>query len=99
MILRILKRIKFRRTIKSDESTNVVDGMVKARQLYKELSKISHPDRNPEFSDVAEELMQRIVANRFNYAALLLLKQEVIEKLHNPIYLSENQVLINVQQK
>ncbi len=73
--------MKFRRTVTSDESNNVVDGMVKARQLYKELSLRVHPDRNPDKADVAEELMKHIVENRFNYAALLNLKQEIAEKL------------------
>ena len=55
--------------------------MAKARNLYRELSVKAHPDRNPNNVEVAEDLMQRIVANRHNYAALLALKQEVIEKL------------------
>lgn len=81
ILSRFIKRLKFRSTITSDESNNVVDGMVKAQQLYKELSLVAHPDRNPDKAEIAEELMKRIVENRFNYAALLSLKQEVSEKL------------------
>lgn len=78
---RFLTRLKFRRQIKTDESSNVVDSMVKARQLYKELSFFAHPDKHLSRKDVAEEIMQRIVANRHNYSALLSLKNEIEEKL------------------
>jgi hypothetical protein len=81
ILLRFWKRLRFRRTVKRDESSNVVDSMVLARRLYKELSVKAHPDRNPNCRAEAEDLMQRIVANRFNYAALVALKQEVSEKL------------------
>lgn len=81
LISRLIKRIKFRRTISKDESNNVVDGMVKARKLYKELCSIAHPDRNPCKKDVAEEIMKRIVKNKHNYSALLVLQKEIKEKL------------------
>jgi len=71
-----INRINFRRTVNVDESTNVVDGMVKARALYKNLSITVHPDRNPEHKAEAEELMKKIVANKYNYAALVELEQE-----------------------
>lgn len=78
---RFFGRLKFRRTLKNDESINVVDSMVKARKLYKELCAIAHPDRNQDKSDIAEEIMKRIVANKHNYSALLDLQKEVREKL------------------
>ncbi|MGM9846188.1 MAG: hypothetical protein ACI30K_08205 [Muribaculaceae bacterium] len=78
---RFLARLKFRRKIKNDESCNVVDSMVKARKLYKELSVAAHPDRHPARRDVAEDIMQRITANKHNYSALLALKGEIAEKL------------------
>lgn len=81
VFVRFLKRLKFRRTLKRDESTNVVDGMVKARKLYKELCAIAHPDRNQDKRDIAEEIMKRIVANKHNYSALLAIQKEVEEKL------------------
>lgn len=77
----LLNRIRFRRKIKKDESVNVVDSIAKAQQLYRELSIKVHPDKNRDKTELAEELMQRIVANRYNYSALLSLKQEVQEKL------------------
>jgi hypothetical protein len=78
---RLFKRIRFKKTIKTDESVNVVDGMVKAKILYKELCKLAHPDRNPQKAEEAEKLMKLIVENRFNYAALLQLEKEVKDKL------------------
>lgn len=78
---RLVARIGFRKQIKSDESTNVVDGMVKARKLYKELCISAHPDRHSSQRDLAQELMQRINENKHNYAALVALKSEVKEKL------------------
>lgn len=80
-ISRFLARLKFRRRIKTDESSNVVDSIVKARQLYKELSIAAHPDKHPSRKDVAEDIMQRITANRHNYSALMSLKNEIEEKL------------------
>lgn len=80
-IIRFLNRIKFRRANRKDESKNVIDGMVRAKILYKELSMKAYPDRNPSKKDVAEDLFKRINANRFNYAMLLRLKQEVKMKL------------------
>lgn len=81
VFIRFFRRLKFRRTLKCDESLNVVDSMVKARKLYKELCAIAHPDRNQDKSDIAEEIMKRIVANKHNYSALLDLQKEVREKL------------------
>ena len=81
IFIRFLRRLKFLRTLKRDESTNVVDGMVKARKLYKELCAIAHPDRNQNKSDIAEEIMKRIVANKHNYSVLLAIQKEMEEKL------------------
>lgn len=80
-IKRFVRRICFRRKTKGDESTNVVDSMVKANRLYKELCIKAHPDKNGERIEIAEDLMIRIDANRYNYSALLLLKKEADEKL------------------
>ncbi len=81
IIRRLIARSRFRKYIRKDESINVVEGMVKARQLYKELCMEAHPDRHPSNRDVALDLMQRINENRHNYAALAALKSEVEEKL------------------
>lgn len=78
---RFFARIRFRKHIKKDESANVVDSMVKARKLYKQLSVAAHPDKHPDKITIAEDLMQRITANRHNFSELLRLKDEVDEKL------------------
>lgn len=80
-ISRFFTRLKFKRAIKTDESSNVVDSMVKARKLYKELSIAAHPDKHPLKKDIAEDLMQQITANKHNYSVLISLKNEIEEKL------------------
>lgn len=79
---RIVNRIRFRKQISYDESINVVDSIVKAKKLFKELSSLAHPDKNPDNLEVAENLMKHIVANRNNYEELLKLKKEVNDKLN-----------------
>lgn len=81
ILRRLINRIRFRNTIKRDESANVVDSMVKARRLYKELSLSAHPDKHPDKSEIAEDIMQRITKNKHNYSELLKLKIEIEEKL------------------
>ena len=81
IFIKIINRIRFRRTLKIDESTNVVDGMVKARKLYKELSLAVHPDRHPDRRKTAESLMRRVTSNKHNYSELLKLKTEIEESL------------------
>lgn len=77
---RFFRRIRFRRTIKSDQSINVVDGMVKARRLYKELSVTAHPDMHPDDSEWANDVMSRIVSNKHNYMALCEIKEEIARR-------------------
>ena len=81
VINRILNRWRFRKSILGDQSRNVVDGMVKAKALYRELSRLAHPDRHLEKREIAEDIMKRVVANRYNYSRLLALKREIEEKL------------------
>ena len=81
IFIRIINRIRFRRIIKGDESANVVDSMVKARKLYKELSLAVHPDRHPDRRKTAESLMRRVTSNKRNYSELLKLKTEIEKKL------------------
>lgn len=81
VLTRLFKRMRFRKTIKTDESINVVDGIVKARILYKKLSLQAHPDKNINRRDEAEDIMQRLTANRHNYAALVEIEKEIQEKL------------------
>ena len=81
IFIRIINRIRFRRIIKGDESANVVDSIVKARKLYKELSLAVHPDRHPDRRKTAESLMRRVTSNKRNYSELLKLKTEIEKKL------------------
>lgn len=81
-ISRFFARLNFRRVIKKDESYNVVDSMVRARKLYRELSAAAHPDRHPTKRDVAEALMQQVTANKHNYSVLISLKDEIEKKLN-----------------
>ena len=80
-IVRIINRIRFRNMIKKDESVNVVDGMVKARKLYKALAIRAHPDRHPDKREVAEELTAKLTSNKHNYVALVALKKEIENRL------------------
>lgn len=81
VISRILNRWRFRKSIKGDQTQNVVDGMVRAKTLYKELCQLAHPDRHQDKKEDAEDIMQRVVANRHNYSKLMALKREIEEKL------------------
>lgn len=74
------RRFQFRRTIKSDQSKNVVDGIVKARRLYKELCVAVHPDKHPDDVVWANDVMSRIVSNRHNFMALLEIKDEIAQR-------------------
>lgn len=80
-IIRFFTRLKYRRVIKTDESSNVVESMVKARKLYRELSIAAHPDKHPSKKDIAEGLMQQVTVNKHNYSGLISLKNEIEEKL------------------
>ena len=81
VINRILNRWRFRKSLKGDQSQNVVDGIVKAKALYKELCRLAHPDRHQDKKEIAEDIMQRVVANRHNYSKLMALKRELEENL------------------
>ena len=83
IILRFYNRLVFRRNVKKNEVPNVVEGIVKAKKLYKYLSIKVHPDRNPEKRKEAEELMARIVANKHNYAVLKKIQEEARIILNN----------------
>ena len=80
-LIRFFVRLRLRRTIKSDESVNVVDSMVKARKLYKELIIAAHPDKHPSQKVIAEDIMQRVTENKYNYSVLKSLETEIAEKL------------------
>ncbi len=54
--------------------------------LFKELSKLSHPDKfekDPEKKEIAKDLFAQIQNSRNNYTRLIELKQSVEDKLLN----------------
>lgn len=77
----ICQTIQFQESFKNDEAYNVVESMVKAKKLYKELIKQTHPDKHPNKKDIAEELTAMINNNKFNYRELLKIKDIVHDKL------------------
>ncbi len=58
--------------------SNLINSINKSKELHKELSKISHPDRyvDQKIKISAEELMKEINLNRNDYNKLLLLKEK-----------------------
>lgn len=81
-MFKILKKILLRnKTTFEHNEVNVVDSIVKARKLYKELIIKTHPDRNPQNSELANSLAQQVTENRYNYAELLKLQKIINEKL------------------
>lgn len=81
ILARLINRVRFRKHVKHDECLNVVDGMAKAKVLYKELCVLAHPDKHPGNEAEAEEIIKRITANKHNHSALVELKKEVYKKL------------------
>ena len=63
----IFKCFHKRKKVKIDEGLNVVDGISKAKKLYKELILKSHPDKHPEKEELAKEFTEQINNNRYNY--------------------------------
>lgn len=81
IIARFINRLRFRKQVKQNECLNVVNGIAKAKGLYKELCILAHPDKHPGKEAEAEEIIKRITANKHNHSALIELKKEVYEKL------------------
>lgn len=75
------KRLRLRRKIHIDEGLNVVEGISKAKTLYKELIRKAHPDRHPQKEELAKEITEAINNNRYNYRGLLELKKRVETEL------------------
>lgn len=82
IVTRFINRLRYRKTIiTSNQSSNVVEGMAKARKLYKELCFRAHPDRHPEKRGIAESLFKRVKQSRYDYATLVSLKNEIEKDL------------------
>lgn len=75
------KRLRLRRKIHIDEGLNVVEGISKAKTLYKELIRKAHPDRHPQKEELAKVITEAINNNRYNYRGLLELKKRVETEL------------------
>lgn len=76
---RFINRRRFHKNIKTDQSSNVVDSVVKAHKLYKELCIKTHPDKHLEQQAIAKEL--KVVANRYDYNGLIQLQADIKENL------------------
>lgn len=81
LINRIFKGFCKKRNIPNEQSINVVDSIVKAHDLYKQLVIKAHPDRNPNNKEVAEELMKLLTSNKHNYSQLIRIEKLINEKL------------------
>ena len=73
------KRLRLRKKMHIDEGLNVVEGISKAKTLYKELIIKAHPDRNTQKEELAKEITEAINNNRYNYRGLLELKVIISE--------------------
>lgn len=81
-MFRILKALfNHNKKVIEHNEVNVVDSIVKARKLYKELIIKAHPDRNPNNIELAKTLSQQITENRYNYAELKRLQHIINNKL------------------
>lgn len=81
-MFRILKTLfsRHKKVVEHNE-VNVVDSIVKARKLYKELIIKAHPDRNPNNIELAKTLSQQITENKYNYAELKKIQHIINNKL------------------
>lgn len=62
---------------------NLMNSIHHSKELYKELSKRSHPDKfvNTSKQEIAEDIFQRISKNKRSYEQLMLIKEEAKSKL------------------
>lgn len=81
----LIKRIKSERLDMQDLFSNI-NNRSEVEALYKELCKLSHPDKfdkEPEKKEIAKELFAQIQTNRNNYNQLMELKDIIEVKLLN----------------
>lgn len=69
------------KSFKSEDCNNIVQSMARCKQLYKTLSILAHPDKHPNKTELATEIMNEVNANRFNYSELLKLEKKIQEEL------------------
>jgi hypothetical protein len=63
------------------EVENIATSISKGREcklMYTELIKIVHPDKNPEKIELSKKYTGLLNRNRYNYAQLTILQQEVL---------------------
>ena len=75
---------KKRHVENSSEAINVVNSIANAKALYKSLSLKCHPDKfalNPDKASVAEGIFKELVKSKYNYSALLHLKEKIDKEL------------------
>ena len=77
MILWLKKLFSKRNSESINEGLNVVQGIGKAKALYRELIKQAHPDRHPDKESYYKEITDRITANRYNYNELVKIQEEL----------------------
>ncbi len=80
-LTQLINRLRFRKQVTQEECLNVVNGMAKAKILYKELCILAHPDKHPGKEAIAEDIIKKITSNKNNYSALIALKKDVYDKL------------------
>jgi len=81
----LIKRIKSERLDMQNLFSNI-NNRSEVESLYKELCKLSHPDKfdkEPEKKEIAKELFAQIQTNRNNYNQLMELKGIIEVKLLN----------------
>lgn len=77
----LFRLFRKRKKEKIDEGLNVVEGISKAKKLYKELILKSHPDKHSEKEELAKEITELVNNNRYNYRELLKLKERIENEL------------------
>ena len=81
----LIERIKAEQLDMQDLFSNI-NNRSEVEALYKELCKLSHPDKfdkEPEKKEIAKELFAQIQTNRNNYNQLMELKDIIEVKLLN----------------
>ena len=63
------------------KSKTVVESIVGAKTLHKELIRKAHPDRHSDKEELAKEITDLVNENRYNYRELLKLKERIKEEL------------------
>lgn len=88
IIVRLISSIRYKRRERAKEGgRNVVDGMVRARGLYKELLIRAHPYRHPNNRILAEEMTAGLTRNKYNYAELLRIEDIDKSLVDNSFYI------------